>query len=250
MEMGEEEQGGLMDITESNAEVTSRDSTDSVDIGRQRLSTASGPSPDLSEVSSVSPNDSKVSTTAEIIGSDTSKEAELATEGSDNGRVSLKRRHSYKAATDDEVMESPTTPAIKIASLVPTYGQEQTKLQTEIKRSTSSVENASQAAIKLRRNLRSRPPRAASSTSSVYSGSLYQSAMDRLSSSAKADSAYFSLRSAAFSPVGLDQMIDREVNNRPYQAPLIGCIPPSALKCFAEEKKPKPNSPANSNSGN
>lgn len=236
MEMGPEERDStLLDIAECSTELGSRDSIDndkhneSLTVDSQRLS--SGPSPDLSEVSSVSQEDSKMS----IRGSDAvEKEAEPVGESSESHAV-LERRHSYQMATDDEVLDSP-------AKTPDTKGQGKLTAGDTIKRSTSSVENSSQAAIKLRKSLElSRSPRAVST--SVYSGSLYQSALERLSSSSANDSAYFSLNTTC-----LDQMIDREVNTSPYPTPLIGCIPPSALKCFVE-KKEAGTSPAHSHSG-
>lgn len=206
----------LMDISECPSEISSRDSPDSdtnklnngsLMVDSQRPS--SGPSPDLSEVSSVSQEDSKTSGT-EI-------------------HPGIERRHSYQMATDDVEPESCLPDSTKDQEKVTA------KSNTEsIKRSTSSVDNSSQATIKLRRSLESaKSPRAVST--SVYSGSLYQSALERMSSNAK-DSAYFSLKSSTWAG-SLDQLIDKEVNTSPYPTPLIGCIPPSALKCFAEKQK-------------
>lgn len=230
MEMGPEEQDSrLLDIAECSAKLSNRDSTDNdtgskqdggLTVHSQQLS--SGPSPDLSEVSSVSQEDSKMFIPA-------SESDAVEKEESGEGHASLERRRSYQMATDDEVLDSPIkTPDSKEHEKVKVGDG---KADT-IKRSSSSVENSSQATIKLRRSLESAwSPRATST--SVYSGSLYQSALERLSSNAK-DSAYFSLKTT--SPTSLDHMIDREVNTSPYPTPLIGCIPPSALKCFAEKK--------------
>ena len=256
MEVEERGEPNLPDITEGGAELSGRDSTDSEAASRNNGSLtvkdsqrpSSGPSPDLSEVSSASQEDAKMSSVAATSSSSDAGQREAAEGGEElpEGHAGLERRRSYQMATDDEVLDSPTKDDSKASSTGKLVAKNDT-----IKRSTSSADNSSQAAIKLRKNLESsRSPRAVST--SVYSGSLYQSSLERLSSSARADSAYLSLKMPA-SPAGLDHMIDKEVNTSPYQAPLIGCIPPSALKCFAERKEgaqsPGAGSPAHSNSG-
>ena len=112
------------------------------------------------------------------------------------------------------------------AAKTATATRPQGKQQGEpIKRSTSSVDSSSQAAIKLRKNLESvKHPRVQSTA--VYSSSFY--GLERK------DSAFFSAKN---SQVMLDKLINQEASTQAYQAPLIGCIPPSALKCFAGEKQ-------------
>lgn len=266
MEMGTEDYshrdtsgGKLMDITECPGEISGRESTDSdshsasklnggLTVESQRLS--SGPSPDLSEVSSVSQEDTaKPAATAAESSSSSEKGGDThgaATESASTTTSvvtrAFKRRPSYQIATDDnkymglEDAESCLlgTSRRRRTSKRTMPGSKGEQNSEPIKRSTSSVENSSQAAIKLRKNLESvKSPRAVST--SVYSGSLYESALERMPSSTK-DSAYFSLKSTT-SPTNLEQLIDREVNTTPYPTPLIGCIPPSALKCFVDEKK-------------
>lgn len=336
MEMGPEDYsyrdagGRLTNITECPGETSGRESADSEGLSASKLNgvdsyrLSSGPSPDLSEVSSMSQEDLRPSVTAaeysssergadtsggtttnsvdviaaspgaettgtestgaettgtESSGAATSESTGAAATESTNAvtmstdattdavtkstgaitqstgttestgattsdvHLRFKRRPSYQIATngDQDEMESYRSGRQKRK----TAGNMQDSKSELIKRSTSSVDNSSQATIKLRKSLESvKSPRAVST--SVYSGSLYQSALERLSSSSAKDS---SLKSTT-SP-NLEQLIDREINTRPYPTPLIGCIPPSALKCFADEKKvPSPGtSPVHSHSG-
>ena len=73
----------------------------------------------------------------------------------------------------------------------------------------------------------------------------------RLSPRDRAELSSSSLGSYRPPTTSLDNLIDKEINTGTYSAPLIGCIPPSALKCFAEggtkeEGKGKEGSPMHS----
>ena len=157
--------------------------------------------------------------------------------------VTLERRDSYRLATKQHSLVS-ADPSINAAAKS-TVGEQKPKKDVvtnfkgkvvdTIKRSTSSVEASSQAAIKLRTNLNmSKSPRAVSSVSGVFS----PPSLDRVSTfpSGK-DSAISSLKSYMSPRSILDHLIDKEINTGTYMAPLIGCIPPSALKCFADKKE-------------
>ncbi len=181
-------------------------------------------------------------------------------EGSDTVEkvATLERRNSYRMATEEEdelgTLESakPNTDASARAKVEQRPKKDalanfKGKIPDSIKRSTSSVETSSQAAIKLRTNLNSnKSPRAVSSVSGIFS----PSSLERVSTySSGKDSAFSSLKSCYMSPrSSLDHLIDREINTGSYVAPLIGCIPPSALKCFAgkEAKKETCQSPMTS----
>lgn len=189
-----------------------------------------------------------------------SREVELRTKSHGSREETppmLERRLSYQMATEDmeEMLEACLSDKTKDEHAKAKEGEKNTeerdklatldftskKKQTDsVKRSTSSIENTSQAAIKLRKNLGMvKSPRAMSS--SCYP---IPSALDRQSSGQ--DSAYFSLRSYMSPQSCLDILIDKEINTGSYSAPLIGCIPPSALKCFADEEEADKKSSAQS----
>lgn len=178
----------------------------------------------------------------------------------------IERRRSYQIATedmemldacllsetkedddddDDKFVDSPKHTKPDLTS------SKQTSSET-IKRSISSVETVSMAAIKRRKNMNIPKPPRALSTACVSSNQ--QSASSLTSAH---DSAYNSLKRIMSPQSSLEQLIDREISSGSYSTPLIGCIPPSALKCFAGEKKDPKNgsavsplsSPAHSQSG-
>ncbi len=106
---------------------------------------------------------------------------------------------------------------------------------TNIRRSTSTVTQSSQAAVTLRHTLDiSRGPKTQSSrvSSSNYS-------LPSLSSIAVA-------RNSLLMWSRVDDLVKKELSTGTYPAPLIGCIPPSALKMFAtkDTEKAPPTSPS------
>ena len=217
-------------------------------------------SPDLSGVSSLSQgeSDSPANHNSQELGT---KEEER--EESDKP-MTLGRRHSYELATEEGELdtfdtEDPKTGASAVDHHRPavdhhrpkktmlTHLKEKTKSESDaIKRSTSSVEACSPAAIKLRTNLTMKTPRSVSS----ISGGFYPSSLEHTSVK---DPSFSSLKSFSSPQSTLDHLIDKEINTGSYMAPLIGCIPPSALKCFADKagaEKPSPmTSPSHSQSG-
>ena len=171
----------------------------------------------------------------------------------DPGIGRVERRHSYQMATEDtesEILDTLQPPAEQQEKRNPVVVE---KKADTIKRSTSSAVNSSQAAITLRKNLGSAKSPRSVSTSVVSGFYPQQSPTDTVSpSSSGMDSAYFSFQGFPSHQVNLDNLVDKEVNTKPYLAPLIGCIPPSALKCFAELESKKDTSltsPAHSHSG-
>ena len=96
-----------------------------------------------------------------------------------------------------------------------------------IKRSTSTVAQSSQAAITLRRSLGT--SRTAKANSSRISSSGFSLPASFTSPSTARNS--FQMWSK------LDDMVKKELRMGTYPAPLIGCIPPSALKVFADKEK-------------
>lgn len=180
----------------------------------------------------------------------------------------IERRRSYQMATedmemldacllsdtkaddddddDDKFVESPKHTKPDLIS------SKQTSSET-IKRSISSVETASMAAIKRRKNMNI--PKAPRALSTACVSSNHRQSASSLTSAH--DSAYNSLKRIMSPQSSLEQLIDREISSGSYSTPLIGCIPPSALKCFAGEKKDPKNgsavsplsSPAHSQSG-
>lgn len=124
-------------------------------------------------------------------------------------------------------------------------GAEEKKAKSsEIKRSTSF----SPAAIKLRSHIKpEKGPRALSVGLNFDSPTTPDSSTR--------NSAYYSLKSFSSPRSRLDRLIEKEIMTGSYPSPLIGCIPPSALKCCmdkGEEKEggaPRPISLTQSQSG-
>ena len=108
-----------------------------------------------------------------------------------------------------------------------------------IKRSTSTVTQSSQAAITLRRTLgTSRGAKAQSSRISSSACSLPTS----FTSVADAKDSFMMWSR-------LDNLVKGELRTGSYLAPLIGCVPPSALKLFAELNKHEKGAASGSASG-
>ena len=243
------ESGGLdSELSQSD----SRDSPDSrslsinTDASNTNRPLSSGPSPELSELSSFE----RTETTETLLEEDSLEylEKEDSFDNDPTSRknpVSLLRRPSYqKATTDYRIMDKskPMEDDLSDDAKTRKSGEKSTTLQ----RSTSALPPYSAAAIQLRKNLGvSKSNRVVSSN---ISGSLP-------SDNSAADVGYLKM----FSPQSrLDDMINREMKTGSYPAPLIGCIPPSALKCFAgKEENEKhdtsspqsPSSPTHSRSG-
>ena len=98
-----------------------------------------------------------------------------------------------------------------------------------VKRCTSTVTQSSQAVITLRRSLgHNKSPRAQSSTSG-YSLPTSFAVTDALSDS------FATGEWKKLSWTKLNQLIEMEIGTGTYPAPLIGCIPPSALKFFRDK---------------
>jgi len=115
---------------------------------------------------------------------------------------------------------------------IPTKDSEKNKkgkklLGASIKRSTSTVTHSSNAAITLRRTLES--SRGVKTQSSRIASSNYSLPTSFTSIADAKDSFMVWTR--------LDDLVKQELRTGSYPAPLIGCIPPSALKLFVEMNK-------------
>lgn len=208
-------------------------------------------SPELSEVSSLEQEEAKE-------GEVKLRErggGELG-EGVSSPTHNIERRRSYQMATEEDMETDSLDTCFTEQSKYSEASREKTDPRAKdkldvVKRSASSAEKSSPAAIELRKTLgaggRGRAARVVSS--SVITGGSYPlpSSINRLSTSGGMDSAYSSMKNSGPAQLALDRLIDREISTGSYSTPLIGCIPPSALKYFAEkiaeEKKAKMQTP-------
>ena len=174
------------------------------------------------------------------------KNEKNASSGEDVARKSpnrLSRSLSYLLATGEvETFESYISPKVNsteqqrseekegIKKVTEKSGNEELQLNN-IKRSTSFTP----AAVKLRESLNAtKSPRAASTSIGGYHPSASPEPLN-VSSSVKD----YSLKNFSSPKTRLDHLIEKEFETGTYPSPLIGCIPPSALKCFAEGSKDK-----------
>ena len=105
---------------------------------------------------------------------------------------------------------------------------DETNKKGTVKRSTSTITTSSPAVINLRRTIGiNRTPRSQSSTSGYGLPSLSMTG-DLRRSFLTGD-----WKKQSWSK--LDRLIEMELGTGTYPAPLIGCIPPSVLKCFIEK---------------